>query len=305
MKIIFMGGPEFSVEPLLALINSGSHEVVAIFSGPPKPKGRGLKHSLSRAHEIGIELNIPVYTPEKLRTEESINLVKSIEADIIIVVAYGLIVPKALLWDKKYGAINLHPSDLPKHRGAAPLQRTIIEGEEESAVCIIQMDEGIDTGDIILQEKFELSPKITLQELSRKCSILGSKLCLEALEGIDSLPRIKQAEDGSSYAAKLSKEEGKLDFFESACSLERKIRGMNPWPGAYFEYGGENLKMFEADYSEEVSGYAPGTVIGDKLEIACGSGILLPKKLQRPGKKPLPVEEFLLGFGIPKFSVLK
>lgn len=299
-----MGGPDFSVPPLLAILDSPNHRISAVFSSPPKPKGRGLKSSPSPVCLLAEKYSLPVYTPPSLRSPEILDTINSIEADIMVVVAYGLIVPKNLLWVKKYGSINIHPSDLPKYRGAAPLQRTIMAGETETAVCVIQMDEGIDTGDILLKEKFGLDPRIGLRELSQRCSIRGAALCLKVLDSIGDIKRTPQGTDGVSYAEKLTKEEGRIDWKMAAAFLERKIRGTSPWPGAYFSYGGEDIKILEADFSEETSPYPPGTVIGEKFEIACGEGILSPKKLQRPGRKILSVEEFLSGAGIPKFSVL-
>ncbi len=290
-----MGTPDFAVPSLTTLLNSPDHQVMAVFTAAPKPKGRGLAESLSPVHKIALEHNLAVYTPATLRSPEIIGIIDSIEADIIIVVAYGFIIPKNILYAKKYGSLNLHPSDLPKYRGAAPLQRTIINGETESAVCIMQMDEGLDTGDIILKERFLLHPRITLPILHDQCANIGARLFIKVLDNIASLPRIKQATEGASYAHKLTKEEGEINWHEAASKIDCKIRGMSPWPGAYFEYQGKIIKILEADYSEQEHNYAPGTVVSDKLEIACGTGTLTIKSLQQAGKTRLLAEEFLRG----------
>lgn len=290
-----MGTPDFAVPTLTTLLNSADHQVKAVFTATPKPKGRGLEESLSPVHKLALEHNVPIYTPVTLKSPEIIGIINSIEADIIIVVAYGFIIPKNILYAKKYGSLNLHPSDLPKYRGAAPMQRTIIDGETESAVCIMQMDEGLDTGDIILKERFSLSPRITLPILHDQCASIGAQLFIKVLNNISSLPRIKQATEGASYAHKLSKEEGKIKWHEAASKIDCKIRGMSPWPGAYFEYQGKTIKILEADYSQQEHNFAPGTVISDKFEIACGAGTLTIKSLQQAGKTRLSVEEFLRG----------
>lgn len=320
MKVIFMGTPDFAVPTLNALINSSDHQVSAVFTAAPKLQGRGLKQLNSPVHELALKHQIPIHTPSTLRNEEAARLISSIEADIIVVVAYGFIIPPTILHAKKHGCVNVHPSDLPKYRGAAPLQRTIINGEKETAVCIIQMDEGVDTGDIILKEKFDLSSRITLPELHDTCAKIGAKLLLQTLDQITDLPKIKQSHDGSSYAKKLTKEEGRVNWQESAWQIDCRIRGMNPWPGVFFEYDGKIIKILEAqsqnfagdkskimleaeeggdDFLAQDFGISPGTVLDDELTVACGQGRLLIRKLQQEGKKPLSTQEFLRGFLLP------
>lgn len=204
-----MGTPQFAVPTLLKLINCPSHQVVAVFTQAPKSNGRGLNAIVSPVHEVALQYNIPVYIPVTLKTKEVTDI---IEGDIIVVVAYGFIIPKVVLQSKKYGCLNIHPSSLPRHRGAAPLQRTIIEGDTKTSVCVIQMDEGLDTGDIILQKSFSLSPRITLVDLHGKCAEYGADLLLEVLNNIDNLLRIPQFMEGITYAHKLTKEEGKIDW---------------------------------------------------------------------------------------------
>lgn len=299
-----MGTPQFAVPTLLKLINCESHQVVAVFTQAPKSKGRGLNEIASSVHQVAAQYNIPVYTPRTLRTQEATDLIEGIEADIIVVVAYGFIIPKSILQSKKYGCLNIHPSSLPRHRGAAPLQRTIIEGDQETSVCVMQMDEGLDTGDIILQKSFPLSPRITLAELHDKCAEYGADLLLEVVNNIDNLPRIPQVVEGITYAHKLTKEEGKINWQESAYKIDCRIRGMNPWPGVYFEYNSKIIKVLEAEYIRENSDFAPAIVINDKLYVACGAGVLIIKKLQQEGKKALNVEEFLRGVNIPVGTIL-
>lgn len=299
-----MGTPQFAVPTLLKLINCQSHQVAAVFTQAPKSKGRGLNSVASPVHEIALQYNIPVHTPATLKTQEARDLIEGIEADIIVVVAYGFIIPKLILQSKKYGCLNIHPSSLPRHRGAAPLQRTIIEGDSETSVCVMQMDEGLDTGDIILQKSFELSPRITLTDLHDQCAEYGADLLLEVVDNIDNLPRIIQATEGVTYAHKLTKEEGKINWHESAYKIDCRIRGMNPWPGVYFEYNGKIIKVLESEYNDEDRMVPPSTVLDDSLSIACGKGMLIIKKLQQEGKRALDVQEFLRGVKIPVGTLL-
>ena len=299
-----MGTPEFAVPTLRNLISDTNHQVVSVFTQRPKPKGRGLKEENSPVHNLALENHIPVYTPVTLKTDEIARLIDSIKADIIVVVAYGFLIPKSILQAKKYGCLNIHPSSLPRYRGAAPLQHTIISGDQESSVCIMQMDEGFDTGDIILQQKFSLEPRITLPVLHDKCAKMGADLLIEALNNIDNLPKTKQDADGVTYAPKIKKEEGKINWSDSAYKIDCKIRGMNPWPGVFFTYKGKNIKILEAEYSGENPSLPYGTVINSSLMIACGKGSLIIKKLQLEGKKPLDTQEFLLGVKIPPGTVL-
>ncbi|WP_147141796.1 methionyl-tRNA formyltransferase [Rickettsia asiatica] len=303
MKVIFMGTPEFAVPALKKLITH--HEVMAVFTQQPKAKGRGLNLAKSPIHQLAFEHQIPVYTPSTLRNDEIINLINKVNADIIVVIAYGFIVPKAILEAKKYGCLNIHPSDLPRHRGAAPLQRTIIEGDRKSSVCIMRMDAGLDTGDILMKEDFDLEERTTLKELHNKCANLGAELLIKTLANIDNIVLIKQSSDGVTYAHKLTKAEGKINWHESAYKIDCKIRGMNPWPGAYFSYNDKIIKILKAEYLNADHHFTSGTVISDKLEIACGSGILRVKILQQEGKRALPTSEFLHGTNILKGVILE
>ncbi len=299
-----MGTPEFAVPTLKKLIDSREHQVVAIFTQSPKSKGRGLNEKPSPVQNVGLQYNIPVYTPATLRNKEVGDLINLIAADIIIVMAYGFLIPPSILQAKKYGCINVHPSSLPRHRGAAPLQRTIIEGDLQTSVCIMQMDEGFDTGDIIMTHTWRLLPRITLPILHDQCANIGANLLLKVLENIDNLPKIAQNTEGVSYAPKLKKQEGKINWQESAHQIDCKIRGMNPWPGVYFQYNGKIIKVLEAEDSDCDSKLPPGMVVNDKLFIACGTGVLIIKKLQQEGRKILNVEEFLRGEKIEAGTLL-
>lgn len=295
MNVIFMGTPDFALPAFQELIDSKNHNVVAVFTQRPKAKGRGMKMSNSPIHDLADKYNIPVHTPKTLRNDEAQELIDSIDADIIVVVAYGFIIPKNILEAKKHGCLNIHPSKLPKYRGAAPLQRTIINGEKETAICIMQMDEGLDTGDIILQKDLKLDDRITLPQLHDNCAKIGGELLIEVLDNIDSLPRIKQSEEGLCYAHKLSKEEGKIDWRENSFAIDCKIRGMNPWPGVYFEYEGKIVKIISATYTEKKHDFLPGKIMGKNCEVACGSGTLIIESLKPEGKKQMPAADFLRG----------
>ncbi len=293
-----MGTPDFAVPAFNKLIETKNHEIVSVFTSSPKPKGRGLANCYSPIHQLGLKNNIPVFTPRTLKTKEIQETINSIEADIIVVVAYGFLIPPAILAAKKYGCLNIHPSLLPKYRGAAPLQRTIINGETQTAVAIMQMDEGLDTGDIIVQEIFAVPPRITLPLLHDKCAKKGADLLIKALDNIDILPGIPQSLDGDTYAHKLSKEEGKINWQESAWQIDCRVRGMNPWPGVYFYYQNKLVKILETDYQDAVHNHPVGTVISNKLHIACGEGVLHIKRLQPAGKKSMTAEEFLSGYPV-------
>jgi methionyl-tRNA formyltransferase len=292
MKIIFMGTPNFAVPTLNALHQE--HEVIAVYTQAPKPAGRGQSETLSPIHMLANQLNIPVYTPKTLRKAEAQAEFSSLKADCAVVIAYGLILPKEILIACPYGCINIHPSLLPKFRGAAPMQRTILAAEKETAMCIMQMDEGIDTGDILLMEKTPLDEKITYLELSDNMANLGAKLLLQVLNNIDSIVPQKQTGE-ASYATKLTKEESILDWQDSSKNLARKVRALNPWPGTTFEYDGEKIKVLEAAHHDLEHNLKPGTITPN-LMISCAEGFFQPLVLQRAGKKALALTEFLRGF---------
>ena len=290
-----MGTPEFAVPALLELTKI--HQVVAVYTQAPKPAGRGHKETLSPVHLLANKLNIPVYTPKTLRKADSQAEFQSIEADVAVVVAYGLILPKEILENKSYGCINIHPSLLPFYRGAAPMQRTILSGEKETAMCIIKMDEGIDTGDILMMEKVTLDNQITYLQLSDKMAHLGANLLLKVLEDIDNIKPVKQSLDGS-YAAKIAKEEALINWNDSYQNILNKIRAFEGWPGSYFYIEDEKIKLLKAVGYQESHDLDVGIILYEKksLKIACIDGFIKPIIVQRQSKKPMEVAEFLNGF---------
>lgn len=299
MKIIFMGTPDFAIPALKELLENKDHEVVAVFTAPPRPKGRGMKLQKSQIHTLAEENGIEVHTPKSLRKGDAPDIINSIDADIIVVVAYGFIIPKNILEAKKHGVLNIHPSKLPKYRGAAPLQRTVINGDKETAICIMQMDEGLDTGDVIMQQDMDLPADITLQKLHDDCAEIGAKLLIKTLDNITTLPRTKQSEQGLVYAEKLSKDEGRIDWNRAAYEIDCKVRGMNPWPGCYFDLGEQEIKILRAKIvernSEEAKGENPGTILNEKFDVVCGSGILRLLEVKPSGKRAMSGEDYLRG----------
>lgn len=299
-----MGTPDFAVPAFRKIIESENHKIVAILTQRSKHKGRGMKLDFSPVQKLAEEKGIQVYSPSSLRSEESYKLINSIEADIIVVVAYGLIIPSNIINIKKYGCLNIHPSKLPKYRGAAPLQRTIINGERETALCIIQMDDGIDTGDIILQKNIMLEQRISFMELHDKCSNVGADLLIEALNNIESLPKHKQSQVGIVYANKLTKEEAKINWNEPAFKIDCKIRGMITWPGTYFCHEGKNIKVIEADYKITKHNYIPGQLINNDFEVACGTDILIIKTIQPANRSEMNAKDYLRGLKNDKSKII-
>lgn len=309
MKIIFMGTPDFSVGTLEALISAG-HEITLVVSQPDKPKGRGHELQPTPVKEVALKHNLPIYQPQKIRGELAQEMIRRTEADVIVVVAFGQIIPQSILDMKRLGCINVHASLLPKYRGAAPIQWAVIEGERESGVTIMQMDAGLDTGDMLLKGVVELDKKETGGSLFDRLSALGASLCVEALEKLDAgeLTPEKQGESPTAYAGMLTKEMGCIDWSKPAVEIERLIRGLNPWPSAYTFLEGKNLKIWSADVVEEICGTAaPGSVIEvskDAFTVACGQGALTITELQLQGKKRMDTAAFLRGKAVEKGSLL-
>jgi methionyl-tRNA formyltransferase len=295
MKIIFMGTPDFALPSFKKILTSGHHEIVATFTQKAKPKGRGMKIDSSPVQKIAEDNGIAVYSPTSLKALESYDLINSIEADIIVVVAYGFIIPQSVIDSKQYGCLNIHPSKLPKYRGAAPLQRTIINGDRETSVCIMQMDSGLDTGNIILQQDLLLDEAITLPQLHDMCAEVGGQLLLKVLDNINSLPSQPQSQDGVVYAHKLTKAESLINWQNDAFQIDCQIRGMTPWPGAYFVYEGKNIKILEAKCINKTHASQAGELINNNFEVACGTGVLQVKMLQPAGKNKMNAPDFLRG----------
>jgi len=291
MRVIFMGTPDFAVPALLKLIESNKYEVVAVYTAPPKPAGRGMKLSFSPVYELAEKYNIKIETPKTLRTDEAVATLKSYNADIAIVAAYGFILPQNVLDIFPKGCINIHPSLLPRHRGAAPIHRTILEGDKETAMCIMKMDAGLDTGDILMMEKFALTGNETYLELHDVMKELGANLLINTLDMLDHIIPTSQILEGASYAQKIDKSEYEIKFEEeSGEQIYNKIRAF----GAWFNYKDEKLKIKEAGFEKEHHSYVPGTIL-DNFKIAAKGGFIYPKLLQREGRKVVTLDEFLRG----------
>lgn len=304
MKLVFMGTPDFAVPTLQALIDSNQHDVVAVYSQPPRPAGRGYKETPSPVHQLADEHGIAVHTPKSLKNESIQAQFRCHGADAAIVAAYGLLLPKPILQAYPYGCINVHPSDLPRWRGAAPLQRTIMAGDTDTAMCIMQMDEGLDTGDVLLRQPLKVASDMTTGELHDIMAALGAECVLKTLELIDMLEPARQSECGITYARKITKEEAVIDWSKSASEICNHIRGLNPYPAALTTLFDETIKIYNAMHASISSGATPGTVLDEQLTIACGEGSLRITELQKPGKRRTRAEEFLRGNTIPAGTVL-
>ena len=302
MKIIFMGTPDFAVGTLKALIES-EHEVCAVVTQPDKQKGRGKVLQATPVKEIAAEAGIPVYQPRRVKEPEFLQMLDEIRADVIVVVAFGQIIPKEMLNMKPYGCINVHASLLPKYRGAAPIQWAVIQGEKESGVTTMQMDEGLDTGDMLLQAVIPLEKKETGGSLYDKLKQEGAELLMQTLEGLQngSIMARKQGETTTEYAKMLKKEMGLIDWNKDAIEIERLIRGLNPWPSAFTHFNGKTLKIWQADIMEGNTGKQPGTITGiskDSIQVQTGNGVLSLRELQIEGKKRMDAGAFLRGYQI-------
>ncbi|MGL5258884.1 MAG: methionyl-tRNA formyltransferase [Lachnospiraceae bacterium] len=299
MKIVFMGTPDFAVGALEEIIKAG-HEVVLVVTQPDKQKGRGKEVSFSPVKECAISHGIECFQPRKIKEEESVLTLRKYEADIFVVAAFGQILSKEILEMPKFGCVNIHASLLPKYRGAAPIQWAILDGEKETGVTIMQMDEGLDTGDMLYKEHITIAQDETGASLFEKLADLGAKAIVHALPLIEAGTLIgeKQEDSKSSYASMLKKELGLLDFSESAIVLERKIRGLNSWPSAYTYYKGKTLKVWSADVIDQTTDKEPGSIIElqkDRILVATKDGILCLKEVQLEGKKKMQAEDFLRG----------
>lgn len=314
MRVIFMGTPDIAVQPLLALAKE--HEVVLAVSQPDKPKGRGGKMQPTPVKEAAMELGIPVYQPKRIRDEACIEELRTYQADVMVIIAFGQIIPKEILEMTPYGCINIHASLLPKYRGAAPIQWAVIRGEAVSGVTTMQMDEGLDTGDMLLKEEIVLDEKETGGSLYDKIAEAGAALGLKTLRGLEEgtiTPEKQPEESPTPYARMLDKALGNIDWKESAVSIERLIRGLNPWPSAYTDWDGKVMKIWQAEVlSEEGADLAadrvPGMVVRvekDSFSVQTGGGLLKVTELQIPGKKRMEAGAFLRGYSIKTGEILK
>ena len=309
MKIVFMGTPEFSVPSLKKLVEN--HEVVAVFTQPDRPKGQGNKLTMSPVKNEALKNNIPVFQPVKIKNDnECIELLKKIEPDFIIVVAFGQILPIEVLDIPKFGCINLHASLLPKYRGAAPINWAIINGESKSGNTTMLMDVGLDTGDMLLKSEVEISEDLTAGELHDILMIDGADLLIDTIEKLSNkeIMPVKQDSNSSTYASMLTKDLGAINWTLKSKQIKDLIRGLNPRPVAHTEYNGINMKIFDADIINKKSNNSPGCIIKVTklgIEVATGDGVLLLKKIQFPGGKPLSVEEFIKGNTIEEGVILE
>ncbi|MGC0371915.1 MAG: hypothetical protein DGJ47_000616 [Rickettsiaceae bacterium] len=295
-----MGTPEFAVPTLRKLIESKTHNVKAVFTREPKPKGRGMVLQPSPIAELADKHGVEVHTPKTLRKEENQQLVHQIKADIIVVVAYGFIIPQVILDSKKYGCLNIHPSKLPKYRGAAPLQRTIINNEKDTDICVMQMDAGIDTGDVLMRQNLSIPDDMTLMELHDQCASIGGELLIKTLDNIDNITPEKQLSEGATYADKLTKEEGEIFWDKDHIdTIYGKVKGMNPWPGAYFKMHGKTIKILEAKIVNTMMHDSSfGAILNKDFEVACLGGVLKIIKLKPEGKSAMLATDFLKGHSI-------
>lgn len=309
MRVIFMGTPEFSVPTLEALI--AHYDVIGVVTQPDKRKGRGKAMACPPVKETALKHNISVYQPVKVREEAFVETLKELEPDVIVVVAFGQILPESILNIPKYGCINVHASLLPKYRGAAPIQWAVINGEKETGITTMYMAKGLDTGDMIDKIVIPVEPKETGETLHDKLSAAGGKLILETLAKLEAgtAVRIPQNDAESSYAGMLTKELGEIDWTKSAAAIERLIRGLNSWPSAYTHMNGKTLKIWDADVKADPANgqtAVPGTVTDVKKDcfyVQTGDGQLKVNEVQLQGKKRMPVQAFLLGYPVKKGMV--
>jgi len=304
LRLAFLGTPDFAAR-ILAALRASPHEVAAVYCQPPRPAGRGHRLAPSAVQRAAEAAGLPLAMPERLGPAEA-EAFAALGLDAAVVAAYGLILPRAMLAAPRLGCLNVHASLLPRWRGAAPIERALLAGDAETGVTIMRMDEGLDTGPIILAAPIPIGPRTTAAQLYDAIAERGVALLLAALDGLAAgrlTPR-PQPETGATYAKKLRREEGRLDWRWPAAALERAVRALNPSPGVWFEAGGERIKVLAAETAPGRAGAAPGTVLDDALAIACGEGALHPLLLQRAGRAPAELAAFLRGFPIPRGTVL-
>ena len=308
MKIVFMGTPDFAVGALEALVEAG-HEVVAVVTQPDKPKGRGKEMQQTPVKVCALKHNIEVFQPVKIKTPEAVEVLNGYGADLFVVAAFGQILSKEILEMPKYGCVNIHASLLPKYRGAAPIQWAILDGEKETGVTIMQMNEGLDTGDMLTKVMVPIDDTDTGESLFDKLAEAGAKLLIETIPQIETRTVTPQPQDDSlsTYAKMIKKEMGLIDWKKEAVVLERLVRGMNSWPSAYTHFNGKTLKVWEASVEESEAKTEPGTVVEvtkNSIKVQTGKDLLVLKQIQLEGKKRMDVGAFLLGYKVESGAVL-
>nr|WP_170542012.1 methionyl-tRNA formyltransferase [Ruegeria arenilitoris] len=296
MRVIFMGTPEFSVPVLDALVRAG-HEIAAVYCQPPRPAGRGKKDRPTPVHARAGALGLPVRHPTSLKSPEEQAAFAALKADVAVVVAYGLILPQPILDAPRHGCLNIHASLLPRWRGAAPIHRAIMAGDAETGICIMQMEAGLDTGPVLLRQATPIGPEETTAQLHDRLSAMGADLIVQALDRLPELTPEPQPEVGVTYAAKIDKAEARVDWSRPAVEVDRQIRGLSPFPGAWAQIEGERIKLLASRLSDGQG--VPGEVLDDALRVACGAGAVELLRLQRAGKAAQDRETFLRGWPIP------
>ncbi len=302
MRIVFMGTPDFASSALKGLVEAGNEVVLAV-TQPDRPKGRGKETAMSAVKECALHYGIEVFQPEKVKEEEAVRKIRDASPDLIVVAAFGQILTKEILDIPRYGCINIHASLLPEYRGASPIQRSIEDGKKETGITIMQMDEGLDTGDILMQQSLAIAENETGGSLFDRLSGLGASLVCRVIPMIEKgeINPVKQDDEKASYVGMLKKDSGRIDFNKSAKELERLVRAMDPWPGTFTFFKGKNLKIWKTRVEkgeEDRAGTEPGTVISagkNGIAVQCGSGVLLIEELQLSGKKRMKTGDFLLG----------
>jgi methionyl-tRNA formyltransferase len=297
MRVVFMGTPEFSVPVLEALVEAG-HEIAAVYCQPPRRSGRGKKERPTPVHARALEMGLDVRHPVSLKGVEEQAEFAALGADVAVVVAYGLLLPQPVLDAPKYGCLNIHASLLPRWRGAAPIHRAIMAGDAQTGVCIMQMEAGLDTGPVLLRKTTEIGTEEVTSELHDRLSEMGAALIVEALERLPELTPQKQPADGVTYAHKIDKAEAAIDWQAPAAEVDRKIRGLSPFPGAFVEIEGVRIKLLGSRLVE--GNGVPGEILDDRLTVACGAGAVQLLRLQRAGKGAQDATEFLRGMPLPK-----
>lgn len=302
IRTVFMGTPEFALPTLQGLLDAGVN-LVGVYTQPDRPKGRGKKLAASPVKELALAHRLPVFQPERLRKPEAVDELRQLAPDLIVVVAYGQILPRSVLEIPRFQCINVHASLLPKYRGAAPINKAIVDGERETGVTTMLMDVGLDTGAMLVKRSTPIGSAETAGEVHDRLALLGREALAETLQLICAGQLTPQAQDDalSTYAPMMSKEDGLIDWSRSARQIHNQVRGLDPWPGAYSYLNGQVLKIARTGISEEGSG-APGKVLSADatgISVACGQGVLMIGELQLPGKKRLAAREFLSGYPLP------